>query len=54
MYVTVEKTDHCVKVINADCKYSLGYNPKKTHPWNNSFSQYSENENKQNNIKPLY
>jgi|LakMenEpi03Aug12_release.lakeMendotaPanAssembly.Ray.scaffolds.fasta_scaffold330113_2 hypothetical protein len=54
MYVTVEKTDHCVKVINADCKYSLGYTPKKTHPWKNSFSQYSENKNKQNNIKPLY
>lgn len=50
----IRKTDHCVKVINAYCKYSLGYTPKSRNPWKNSFSQYSENKNNQNNIKPLY
>jgi hypothetical protein len=54
MYVTVEETNHCVKTLNADCKYSLGYNPKNDHLWKNSYSQYSKNKTNQNNIKPLY
>jgi transposase len=54
IYVTVDKTDHYVKILNSKCNYSLGYTPNNIHPWKISFSTYSQLKRNQDNIKALF